>query len=125
MREGEEMLTIEIQSVGPKIKPTKDNFLILFKDDAPDSIKEVALIHNYQGDFPADYLKVGAKISFGQSQYTITKVGDLVTANLNEIGHTVFYFQDVPGDEAIMHNGIYLSPAQTPSLLAGDKIIFH
>lgn len=67
-------------------------FVILFNDDAPAELGELAILHTAgeltEAPAPGDTMKVGEKV------YKITAVGDEAIHTLKELGHCTLAFTD-------------------------------
>ncbi len=65
-------------------------FVILFNDDAPAELAELAILHTKaeltEAPAPGDTMKIGAKT------YKITAVGDEAIQTLKELGHCTLAF---------------------------------
>ena len=65
-------------------------FVILFNDDAPAELAELAILHTqsevYEAPAPGDTMKIGAKT------YKITAVGDEAVQTLRDLGHCTLAF---------------------------------
>ena len=67
------------------------NFLVIFNDNAPEELKEIAVLHTksevYEEPAPGDTLILCGKV------YDITAVGDEAKHTLKTLGHCTLSFQ--------------------------------
>lgn len=86
---------VTITGLGPDalefLSPELDlNFVIIFNDDAPAELAELAILHTQceltEAPVPGDTLKLGKKI------YKITAVGDEAVHTITTLGHCTLVF---------------------------------
>ncbi|MBP1043552.1 PTS glucitol/sorbitol transporter subunit IIA [Vagococcus allomyrinae] len=97
--------------------------IILFNTTAPEGLKEVCVLHDYQEEPTSDLLQVGSKIYFGSQEYRVKEIGNLANSSLKELGHASFYF-DLAPDQELLPGSVSLEPHQVPSINEGDEICF-
>lgn len=112
----------KIQKIGAQAISEKDPMIILFGEEATESIAEVAVLQTWNKAEEVT-LKDGDALEFGSEHYQIDFVGKLANENLNSIGHVTLIFEDVP-DEDKLANGLYLTPHQLPNLTVGETITY-
>lgn len=66
------------------------NMFIIFKDNAPDELKDYCYIHSENNLM--DQIKSGDVLFIDQEDYNVTAVGGLVNQNLNDLGHITLKF---------------------------------
>lgn len=96
--------------------------LILFNSTAPEGLREVCVIHDFDEVANQEMLKEGSKIVFGEQEYTVEKIGDVANSTLYELGHISLYF-DLK-DEELLPGSAALSPNEIPKIEPGDVIQF-
>lgn len=96
--------------------------LILFNDSAPPGLREVCIIHEFEGAVPAELLRVGSRIRFNDQEYEVLKIGHVANQTLQELGHISLYFD--LGEEEILPGSAALSPHERPDIHVGDTIEF-
>lgn len=93
------------------------NFVILFNDDAPEELKEVAVLHT------ASKLKaplvVGDTLEFGKKKFQITAIGEEAKYTFTELGHCTLCFS---GDDK-PHMPGYITVQGPDSFTADDVFI--
>ena len=97
--------------------------LILFNKTAPDGIREISVIHEFQSEPNEAMLKKGSKILMGGTAYTVEDIGYVANKTLFELGHLSMYFKLEEGAELLPGSAL-LSPNKVPQLKAGDVITF-
>ncbi|MFL2096511.1 PTS glucitol/sorbitol transporter subunit IIA [Marinilactibacillus psychrotolerans] len=97
--------------------------VILFGKDAPEDLKEVCVIHEFEEEPPKELLKVGSKLRFGDQEYSIEKIGDVANETLQDLGHISLYF-DFEDDQEILPGAAFLSPGNVPAIQEGTTIEF-
>ncbi|WP_270180026.1 PTS glucitol/sorbitol transporter subunit IIA [Alkalihalobacillus sp. CinArs1] len=106
----------EIGSLVPTFK--EDKIVILFGPQAPDELREMSVIHEFQ-DLEEQPLRVGGTITFDDQSYTIQAVGSKANQNLNELGHISIYFKD---ELDVLPGAICVGPDVFPKLTEGTVI---
>lgn len=101
----------------------EEPIIILFNTTAPEGLKEVCVLHDYQAEPSSDLLQVGSKISFGDQEYRVKDIGNLANNSLKELGHASFYF-DLAADQELLPGSVSLEPNQVPVIKVGDEIKF-
>ncbi|MCB5956114.1 PTS glucitol/sorbitol transporter subunit IIA [Enterococcus sp. CWB-B31] len=97
--------------------------LILFNSTAPEGLREVCVIHDFEDDPNENMLKIGSQIVFGSQVYTVEDIGHLANGSLFELGHISLYFD--LGEEELLPGSVLLSPNKVPEVEAGDIIQFN
>ena len=109
----------KVQAIGSEAALFKeDKMLILFGDNAPEGLKDYAyqIIMN-QAKEPITSEMV---LSIGNTKFAITAVGNLVTKNLNQLGHITMSFT---GDSSANLPGtLYLEAKEIPEITEGTDI---
>lgn len=100
-----------VTGIGPFVEEfIKDgNFMIVFNDNAPPELKEMAVLHT-QAEMPQE-VKVGDIVRFGDQELIITGVGDEANHTLKTMGHCTFRFNgakepELPGQIELQADGI-------------------
>lgn len=97
--------------------------MILFDKTAPEGLREVCVIHEFEEEPPKELLKEGSRIVFGGQEYTVEKIGHVANSTLHELGHISLYFK-YDDDQEILPGSAFLSPNNVPKLKEGDTIEF-
>lgn len=116
------MIKSEVKEIGEFAFFEDAPVLILFNTTAPEGLREVCIIHDFQDDPNEEMLHVGSKIMFGQQTYVVEDIGHVANGSLYELGHASLYF-DI-GDEDLLPGSIALSPNVVPEINVGDVIQF-
>lgn len=118
------VLKSTVTELGPDAFFDDYPILILFNDSAPPGLREVCVIHQCEEDaIPLNFLSKGSKIVFGNQEYLIEDIGEVVSSTLHELGHMTLYFGLDEGAE-LMAGAALLSPYKVPSVRVGDVIQF-
>lgn len=114
-----ELFETSIVGIGSQAKMfAAEAMLILFGQGAPEDLKE----YTYQIDVNpvnGDIVE-GQFIYFDNQAYRITSVGNLVTKNLNDIGHISVKFNGAT--EAELPGTLYVEAKTLPEMNVGTRI---
>lgn len=116
------MVKSVITQIGPlALSFEEDKVIILFGPNAPEELKEVAVIQEIQesGDTP---IAAGDSLQIGDQEYTLVSVGSSAYKNLIEIGHISIYFTEPPAE--VLPGSVCVSPDVFPRIAEGDTILF-
>ena len=97
--------------------------LILFNNSAPDGIREISIIHEFESEPSDEILKVGSKLVMGGTSYTVEELGYVANKNFKELGHLSIYFKMEEGAE-LLPGAVRVSPHHVPRIIAGDTLMF-
>ncbi len=97
----------------------EENMLILFADNAPDALAEIAVLHQHQAP-PTEEIKIGDQILFGEESYLVTAVGREANHTFQTMGHCTLRFD--AQDEPNLPGEIQLSGEKFPTIEVGVKI---
>ena len=121
-------LKTRVTAVGPEVADLAEGgVVILFADGSPSELAEVSVLHAIEAEPAADAPAIGATISIGTLDATITSVGSSAWQKVLDIGHVVISFNgadstDRPGE-------ICASEVDTQALVAqlqtGTSIIIR
>ncbi|MCT9853451.1 PTS glucitol/sorbitol transporter subunit IIA [Priestia megaterium] len=100
----------------------EEKIMILFGPQAPEGLKEVAVIHEVEEDGSEQPIKEGGTLQINDQQFTITAVGSLANNNLKELGHISIYFSE-PTEE-VLPGAVFASPHVLPQFENGSVIEF-
>ena len=92
--------------------------LILFGDNAPEGLKEYAyqiIINRAKEEITTEMI-----LAIGKTDFKITAVGNLVTKNLNQLGHITMKFTGETTAE--LPGTLYLEGKEIPIITVGTKI---
>lgn len=110
--------TNQIKSMGPAVDAFGGEMIILFGENAPDTLKDFCYgIDVLPTNEP---IKEGMKIAFDGVPYTIQAVGDIAERNLVNLGHLTVNFTGNTGD--CLPGAIVVEQKQAPNLSVGTKI---
>lgn len=107
----------EIGALVPTFK--EDKILILFGPEAPQELREMAVIHEFES-LAEEPLKEGGTIQFDDESFTITELGSLANKNLKDLGHVSIYFQE-PTDN-VLPGSVFAAPHKFPAIKEGTVI---
>lgn len=96
-----------------------NNSVIILDEGVRPNLADMVIEHT-AGDLLADIAK-GDKVKFGNSEYTIVSVGDVVNDTIREEGHCTLVFNA----EGSMPGQIILKGPAVPVLSLGAHIIFY
>lgn len=105
--------------IGPMVSEfVNHNILVLFGKDAPDELREFAVIHD-GAELKAN-IEPGDSINVAGKTYQILAVGDVSNSNLANLGHLVLKFNgetvpEMPGD-------VCLENRDLPEIQIGSKL---
>jgi PTS system glucitol/sorbitol-specific IIA component len=97
-----------------------DKVVILFGPQAPQELKEIAVIHESEVDSSEVPIKEGGSLQIDDQQFTITAVGSAANKNLKELGHISIYFSEP--SEQVLPGAIFASPYVFPQFKNGSTI---
>ncbi|MGM7723905.1 PTS glucitol/sorbitol transporter subunit IIA [uncultured Metabacillus sp.] len=100
----------------------EEKIVILFGPQAPQELKEVAVIHEFEEDSSDEPIKVGGILQVDDQQFTITAVGSAANNNLKELGHISIYFSEPA--EQVLPGAVFASPYELPKFKDGSVIEF-
>ena len=99
-----------VTEIGPLVSEFLGaNLLIIFNDNAPDALREMAVLHTIE-DF-SDPVKVDDIIAFDGKEYLVTAVGGEANETLEKMGHCTFCFTgkdqaEIPGQIELIGEGL-------------------
>ncbi len=111
----------EIGTLVPSFEEEK--VLILFGPNAPQELREVSVIHEFEGDVSDEPLVEDGKIIWGDQEYFITAVGSAANKNLKELGHISIYFSKP--NEHVLPGAVFVEPFTFPHIEVGKEIRFE
>jgi glucitol/sorbitol PTS system EIIA component len=112
----------KVTFIGPLVSEfVNHNILVLFGNDAPEELREFAVIHD--GTKLMANIEVGDAVQFSEKKYHILAVGEVSNANLANLGHLVLKFNgetvpEMPGD-------VCLENEELPEIQVGSKLIIE
>lgn len=99
----------KITNIGPEVQELLDGgVLIMFNPNAPEELKEVAVLHEKMGKDTA-VLHQNGKIIFGDQAFNIDFVGSEANNNFDELGHLSIYFNNTDEDMGKLPGSIFVS----------------
>ena len=94
------------------------NMLILFNDNAPEELAEIAVLHRAA---PLEgTIEEGDIVTLGPDQFVIRAVGDQVNHTFSTMGHCTLMFNGQK--EASLPGAIELSGKGLPSIKIGERL---
>ena len=109
----------KVQAIGSEAALFKeDKLLILFGDNAPEGLKDYAyqiIINRAKEEITTEMI-----LAIGKTDFKITAVGNLVTKNLNQLGHITMKFTGETTAE--LPGTLYLEGKEIPIITVGTKI---
>jgi PTS system glucitol/sorbitol-specific IIA component len=100
----------------------EDKVLVLFGPEAPQEIKDIALIHEVLEDSSDEPIKVGGKFQIDDQEFTITAVGNAANKNLKELGHISIYFSE--NHEDVLPGAVFATPSTFPEFNETSMLTF-
>ncbi|MGO2891694.1 MAG: PTS glucitol/sorbitol transporter subunit IIA [Enterococcus devriesei] len=117
------MYQTKVTEIGALVPDFKEELLmVLFGPSAMQELRDICVIHESEQE-PKEVLMLGGKITFGDQEYTITKVGGEANANFESLGHISIYFRE--GENEVLPGAIIASPQVFPDITEGDAITFQ
>ncbi|WP_027415375.1 PTS glucitol/sorbitol transporter subunit IIA [Aneurinibacillus terranovensis] len=111
-----------VSQIGPMaLEFEEEKVLIFFGPQAPEELKEVAVIHEIH-EHHEKPISAGDTLMIDDQTYHIVKVGTEANKNLNELGHISIYFTEAPED--VLPGSIYATPHVYPKIVEGSQIEF-
>ena len=95
---------------------------ILFGPQAPQELKEIAIIHESIIADSEESIIEGGVFNVDDQQYKITAVGSAANTNLRELGHISIYFSEP--ELEILPGAVFVSPHVFPKYKNGSVIEF-
>lgn len=111
---------LEIGEMVPAFE--EEMLLVLFGPTATKELKQICVVHEFI-ETPKNLLKNGGKMQIGNTEYTITHVGDAANKNFEELGHISIYFRT--GENEVLPGAIIAEPEFFPTIQEGDVIHFY
>jgi len=109
--------TTEITQIGEMVEEfLKEKLLIVFDDNAPPGLAEIAVLHTKK-EFIRE-VKAGDTVRFGDVFYEVTAVGHEANKTLESMGHCSFCFTGE--DQAKLPGQIELKGQGIPAVTIGD-----
>lgn len=96
-----------------------EQMIILFGDDAPDTLKDFCYIINVKNVNKS--IEKGQILVIDDSEFKITAVGSIAEKNLINLGHITISF--TADEEALLPGTIYVECKNVPKLKIGSKIM--
>lgn len=117
----ERIYETNITGLGDKYQEflTSQGMVVLFKDNAPDELKEYCILHQ-ENNLSAE-IEAGDILKMGGQDYKVTAVGNVVNENLDKLGHITLKFDG--NDTAEMKGSLHLEEEEVPSVNIGEKIV--
>lgn len=112
-----------VTEIGVRALDEKEPIIILFGENATDSLKEYSVIQKFEESQSLE-MKTGDLLKIDEQEYTIQYVGPFANKNLNSIAHVTLVFSEVPKEDAIV-NGLYLAPSRLPTINVGTIIEYR
>lgn len=94
---------------------------VIFKDDAPDYLKEFCVIHK-ENQLLSEIQK-GDVLKIQENSFQITDVGSAVNENLKQLGHITFRFDGETNSN--MAGSLCLEKASVPKIEIGMQIAVY
>ena len=112
-----------VVDIGPEVaEMAAAGVLILFAEPLPDALAEVSVVHRPSQTLQGHTIAVGDTVLIGGQELTITRVGDIATKNLDELGHVVLYVND-PGEKLLP--GSVQATGELPAVEPGQTLEFR
>ncbi|WP_129732081.1 PTS glucitol/sorbitol transporter subunit IIA [Ectobacillus funiculus] len=100
----------------------EEKIVVLFGPQATQELKEIAVIHELEGNGSEEPIKEGGTLQIDDQQFTITAVGSAANNNLKELGHISIYFSEPA--EQVLPGAVFASPHVLPKFKEGSIIEF-
>lgn len=96
-----------------------EKMLILFKDNAPDELKDYCVLHEENN--LTDQIAAGDVFYLGNTAYDIVFVGEQVQKNLRDLGHITIRFNGNADNESL-EGSLYVEDKPVTLPVCGDII---
>ncbi|PAB60220.1 PTS glucitol/sorbitol transporter subunit IIA [Anaeromicrobium sediminis] len=107
-----------VTGVGEKAMEFLDQgMFIIFRDDAPEDLKEFAIIHKENNLLRE--IEKNNTLKMGNKEFKIRCVGSSVNKNMKELGHITFRFDE---EEECLPGSINLEKKHIPEIKIGMQI---
>jgi PTS system glucitol/sorbitol-specific IIA component len=112
----------QVTFIGPLVSEfVNHKILVLFGNDAPEELREFAIIHD--GTELKANIKPGDSIILSEKTFPVLAVGEVSNSNLANLGHLVLKFNgetipEMPGD-------VCLENEELPEIQVGSKLIIE
>lgn len=120
-------LKTKVVSIGEEVQGLLDGgVLIMFNPNAPQELKDVAVLHEKQSE-EMDVLYEGGELTFGDQTFRIDFVGKDANKNFNELGHLSVYFNNTDEDMGKLPGSVFVSSEKinVPDIKIGQTISFN
>ena len=108
----------KVKAAGKDVKAFGGEMLILFGDNAPDTLKDYCYTIDVK---PTEgTIKKGQKIKFDNNDYEIVEVGDIAEKNLVNLGHLTVHFSGDPAQ--CLPGAIVVENKPAPDIQIGTEI---
>ncbi|MFD0898510.1 PTS glucitol/sorbitol transporter subunit IIA [Loigolactobacillus binensis] len=114
----------KVISIGEEVQELLDGkVLIMFNPNAPQELKDVAVLHEKQST-ATNVLNVGGTVTFGDQAFNIDFVGSEANKNFDELGHLSIYFNNTDEDMDKLPGSIFVSSvSQSAPTIDLDQVI--
>lgn len=112
-----------VTEIGPMVQDfIGEKMIILFNDNAPEALREMAVLHTIED--VEEPIAVGDTIIISGKEYQVTAVGDEANETFKTMGHCTFSFHG--GDTAKIPGHVELKGDGMPEFTVGCTIeIIH
>ncbi len=108
-----------VTEIGPMVQDfIGEKMIIVFNDNAPDALREMAVLHSIEE--VTDDIKVGDKIIISGKEYEVTAVGEEANETFRTMGHCTFSFHG--SDTAKIPGHVELKGEGMPEFTVGCTI---
>ncbi|MGP6138706.1 MULTISPECIES: PTS glucitol/sorbitol transporter subunit IIA [unclassified Jeotgalibaca] len=111
----------KVMHIGKDAISTNERILVLFGENATEAIRDVSILQAFEEEVSAFVFHINDEVHFGDQIYTVSYVGENVGANLVELGHVTFVFDEFD-PEHFIETSVYLTPHQLPKIELGMMI---
>lgn len=112
-------MKLHVVEIGSMVEEFKEEmFFVLFGMQAPQELRDISVIHEYEKATDGIYFQEGSKIHINGVTYTVREVGNMANANFDELGHVAVYLKE----EKILPGAIKMTPYVFPEIRVGDEI---
>lgn len=113
----------KVIEIGEQSDLESEPVMILFNASAPEGLREICIIHEFEDSPQENLLRPGSKICFNDKEYTIKEIGHVANQTLRDLGHISLYFH-LDEDTELLPGSALLVPNKKPQLKEGDTITF-
>ncbi len=107
-----------VRGKGPQVEAFGGEMLILFGNEAPDTLKDFC--YSVEVTAPTAAIAPGQTLCLGDATFKILHVGEIAERNLRELGHLTVVFSGK--EDALLPGSIVVEESVNPGMAIGTTI---